>query len=148
MESAAFILFALWLKSDRRKAALVLCLFNVIQFVLFSKIESDFLYYFTAASADACLAYYLAGLGTKTSHHLCLSSVASCVLNGIGYLWYLAYMPVMPYNIAITLILVIQMAILLRAGIYDTGHAVCNINGRVDLRNRVLGAFKSKTVQS
>jgi hypothetical protein len=57
-------------------------------------------------------------------------------------------MPAMPYNITITFILVIQMAILLRDGIYDTGCAFCSLYDSLDMRHRVLGSFKGETVQS
>ena len=88
----------------------------------------------------------MVGLNTRTSFLLAVFSLISCIINGLGYIWYLAYMPVMPYNIAITLILVIQMAILLRAGIYDTGRAFCNFDDRVGMRDSVLGTFKGKKV--
>ena len=147
MESAAFVVFALLLKRDRRIAALIFCVVNLFHFLGIGRDHGPFVYYASAALLDGITAWFVVGLNTRTSFLLAIFSVFSCIINGLGYLWYLAYMPVMPYNIAITLILVIQMAILLRAGIYDTGRALCNFNDRVGMRNRVLGAAENKEVQ-
>lgn len=147
MESAAFVIFALVLKRDRRIAALTFCVVNLFHFLGIGREHGPFVYYASAALLDGITAWFVVGLNTRTSFLLAIFSVLSCVFNGLGYLWYLAYMPVMPYNIAITLILVIQMAILLRAGIYDSGCNFCSFDDSVDMRNRVLGTFKTKTVQ-
>lgn len=148
MESAAFIIFALLLKRDRRIAALYFCVVNLFHFLGIGREHGPFVYYATAALLDGITAWFVVGLNTRTSFLLAVFSLISCIINGLGYLWYLAYMSVIPYNIAITMILVIQMAILLRAGIYDTGRAFCNFDDRVGMRDRVLGTFKGKKVQS
>lgn len=144
MLSAVFLLFAVFLKSDRRKAALILGIGNLSFYALSFYVKSDTLYYFIAATFDAFFAFVVSEYRTKTAIQLAVMSLCSCVFNGLGCLWYLAYMPVIPYNIAITIILAIQMAILLRAGIYDTGRAFCNFDDRVGMRDRVLGTFKGK----
>ena len=146
MESAAFIIFALLLKRDRRIAALSFCVVNLFHFLGIGREHGPFVYYATAAILDGITAWFVVGLNTRTSFLLAVFSLISCIINGLGYLWYLAYMSVIPYNIAITMILVIQMAILLRAGIYDTGRAFCNFDDRVGMRDRVLGTFKGKKV--
>lgn len=146
MESAAFIIFALLLKRDRRVAALSFFVVNMFHYFVIGIEHGPFVYYSIAALLDGITAWFVVGLNTRTSFLLAVFSLISCIINGLGYLWYLAYMPVMPYNIAITLILVIQMAILLRAGIYDTGRAFCNFDDRVGMRDSVLGTFKGKKV--
>ena len=148
MESAVFVIFAFVLKEDRRMAALIFFVVNLFHFLGIGREHGPLFYYATAALLDGITAWFLVGLMTRTSFLLCASSIASCVINGIGYIWYLAYMPAMPYNIAITLILVTQMAILLRAGIYDTGCAFCSFHDSLDMRHRVLGSLKGETVQS
>lgn len=146
MESAAFIIFALLLKRDRRIAALSFFVVNVFHYFVIGREHGPFVYYATAALLDGITAWFVVGLNTRTSFLLAVFSLISCIINGLGYLWYLAYMSATPYNIAITMILVIQMAILLRAGIYDTGRAFCNFDDRVGMRDRVLGTFKGKMV--
>jgi hypothetical protein len=146
MESAAFIIFALLLKRDRRIAALSFFVVNMFHYFVIGREHGPFVYYATAALLDGITAWFVVGLNTRTSFLLAVFSLISCIINGLGYLWYLAYMSATPYNIAITMILVIQMAILLRAGIYDTGRAFCNFDDRVGMRDRVLGTFKGKMV--
>jgi hypothetical protein len=148
MLSVAFLLFAFFLKNDRRKAALILGFGNILFYVLSFYVKSDTLYYFVASFLDAFFAFIVSEYRTKTAIHLAVVSLCSCVINGVGYIWHLAYMPAMPYNITITFILVIQMAILLRDGIYDTGCAFCSLYDSLDMRHRVLGSFKGETVQS
>lgn len=146
MESSAFIIFALLLKRDRRIAALSFFVVNMFHYFGIGREHGPFVYYATAALLDGITAWFVVGLNTRTSFLLAVFSLISCIINGLGYLWYLAYMSATPYNIAITMILVIQMAILLRAGIYDTGRAFCNFDDRVGMRDRVLGTFKGKMV--
>lgn len=148
MFSAVFILFAFFLKADRRDAALLLGVCNLAFYFVADYIVSDFNYYMIASLADAAMAYVLASFRTLTSIRLAYLSLASCVVNGLGYLLYLSYSTPLAYTVSINIILVTQMLVLLGAGLRDGNSNKRNNDDCLGSRGGLLVAHKDNEVRS
>ncbi len=92
-----------------------------------------FIYHITAAITDymllLCVPSLLCGRLAESMQQLCLLSM---IVNFTGWVLYMAYVPPMPYNYAISVTGYVQYAILFTAGIHGLNSAwqcfICGAN--------------------